>query len=445
MAARAAQTPAGKVTKAVSGAAERQGAYDFLETGGVEAGALVEAQSVATMARAEDADFLFVSVDGSSIRLTDRSDSKGFGTLGAVSRRGHGLKVINALALTPEGVPVGLTAQSWWARKNAKSRTPTSKRQHTLSRSASEKETKHWFDAIAMSCASAERTNTPLWFVLDREADSQDMLRKLNSTGHRFTVRSSSNRCLESSADSLRERLAAEEPCGGYELKLTAGPKRKARKALMVVRHAPVVLRFRKTKYNKTLQHRMALTAVWTREETTTPLGNKPVDWLLLTNAPVNSYEDARQIVFSYTQRWRVEEFHKTWKTGACNIEDSQLRTPRAVMLWATILAAVAARIERLKALSRATPETSAAHELSQHEIKALLLLKRRQKKRTETVPNTTPTIRQATLWMAELGGYTGKSSGGPPGSITIRRGLHKVLVAADLLRALEAEQRSDQ
>jgi hypothetical protein len=54
------------------------------------------------------------------------------------------------------------------------------------------------------------------------------------------------------------------------------------------------------------------------------------------------------------------------------------------------------------------------------------------------------PTIAQATLWIAQLGGYTGKSSGGPPGSITIKRGLDRLRPAALLLDALAAERKQD-
>ena len=64
---------------------------------------------------------------------------------------------------------------------------------------------------------------------------------------------------------------------------------------------------------------------------------------------------------------------------------------------------------------------------------------KRRSKKKTETVPDSVPTIAQATLWLAELGGYTGKSSGGPPGTITISRGLAKLRSAADAIAAFLA------
>jgi hypothetical protein len=65
--------------------------------------------------------------------------------------------------------------------------------------------------------------------------------------------------------------------------------------------------------------------------------------------------------------------------------------------------------------------------------LTALLLLKPRRKKATEIIPEH-PTSSDATRWIAELGGYTGKSSGGPPGTITIGRGLERLALAAELV-----------
>jgi hypothetical protein len=59
------------------------------------------------------------------------------------------------------------------------------------------------------------------------------------------------------------------------------------------------------------------------------------------------------------------------------------------------LLAAVASRVERLKHLARETPDAPASVELSPAEIGATLLLKRQHKKRTETVPDSMPTIAQ--------------------------------------------------
>lgn len=101
-----------------------------------------------------------------------------------------------------------------------------------------------------------------------------------------------------------------------------------------------------------------------------------------------------------------------------------------------------ATRIERLKYLARTTPERPATDELSPTEIEVILVLKRLEKKRTETVGRGTPTMAQALRWLADLGGYTGKSSGGPPGSITIGRGLKRVQEASVVVLAMRAEEK---
>lgn len=161
----------------------------------------------------------------------------------------------------------------------------------------------------------------------------------------------------------------------------------------------------------------------------------------MLTNYEVATFEDACEVIRGYAIRWRIEELHKTWKSGACRVEDAQLQSTSALTKWATILLSVATRIERLKQLARQSPELPASAELEPTELRALLLLKREQKKRTETVGDE-PTIAEAVRWIADLGGYNGKSSGGPPGAITIGRGLHDVLVAAAAIKALDTQRR---
>ena len=100
-------------------------------------------------------------------------------------------------------------------------------------------------------------------------------------------------------------------------------------------------------------------------------------------------------------------------------------------------------RIERIKYLSRSEPELPAKIEFSTYEIKATIMLKRSEKKRTEQVPNRMPTMGQITRWIADLGGYAGKSSGGPPGSTVIGRGLERVEVAALVLQTLAEDNRT--
>lgn len=101
----------------------------------------------------------------------------------------------------------------------------------------------------------------------------------------------------------------------------------------------------------------------------------KQLDWLLLTNHPIDTLEDVRTVVFGYTQRWRIEHFHRAWKSGVCNVEGNQLRARAHVIRWATVLAAVAIRAERIKHLSRERPTEPATVEFSAIELEALILL----------------------------------------------------------------------
>jgi hypothetical protein len=191
---------------------------------------------------------------------------------------------------------------------------------------------------------------------------------------------------------------------------------------------------------NKRVELRVSV--VNAREMGDVPAGEERLDLLLITNQRVANFEDARGVLSAYTLRWRIEEFHKTWKSGHCRVEESQLRGEQAVRKWAIILAAVACRIERLKLLARDTPNALADAEFSEIELHALILLKRRSKRKNEIISDEIPTISQATIWLAEIGGYTGKSSGGPPGSITLSRGLFKLRAAADAIAAYIADEK---
>jgi len=207
----------------------------------------------------------------------------------------------------------------------------------------------------------------------------------------------------------------------------------------MHVRSAQVELDFLD---HQTKKHRfLTVWAVLAEEKQTTPRGEKPIQWLLLSNQPAETADQARRFLGIYTQRWKIEEFHKTWKSGQCCVETTQLHTTEAVRKWATLHAAVAARTERLKNLARTTPTEPASLELNQDEIRVLVALKRRIKNSVESVPDD-PNISQAVTWIAQLGGYTGKSSGGPPGSITIARGFEKLLASVEAVLAVENASR---
>lgn len=425
MAAGAARRPSGRVSTVFDKAHEREGAYDFLENPSIEADAVAESLFAATVERARDGSPLtYVVVDGSSLNLTDANEEKDFGPIGSPNCPARGLKVMNALAVSREGVPLGLVDQIFWARPPRRKRTRAEATKRNARRAFADKETSYFVNATVNAVERLARAGVHTWAVIDREADNRDILLGLASAKCLYTVRSHWDRQTIEDGLPLREALRRQPMLGTHDVDIGRTGRRAARRATVEVRAKHVELRFAKRK-NKPAEN-LSLWAVWIREHDSGDAD--ALDWLLFTNAPVTNPEQARRIVDSYRIRWRIEEFHRTWKQGDCNVEDAQLRSKEAVVKWATILAAVATRIERLKYLSREKPDEPASVELSDLEIEALKLDQGRRRpgaKKKQKLP-AMPTIAEATRWVAELGGWIGPANG-PPGSATLARGLERL------------------
>lgn len=450
LAAGLTRSPAGRISQAFRSAALRERAYRFVENSAVQATALVVALAKAAAARINALSMAYAVVDGSSLSLADPRGRKDFGQVGNHQRGARGLKVITAYAVSMAGVPLGVLWQTYWARlkRTRRARKSTDNR----CRKVDAKETQRWLDVIQDAVRQVDPGK--LWFLVDREGDSQMVLQKLASVGARFTVRSSWNRLLVAGERGrrryLRPVMVKAPVLAHYTVEVPGGSTRRARTARMRVRASRVRLLLRDRWFKTSAE--LDLNVVWAVEVGTTPRGEKPLDWMLLTNAPVDTANEVLAVVRSYQMRWRIEDFHKTWKSGRCNVEDTQLHSMHAATIFAVMHAAVAARAERLKHLGRTAPDQPAAIELTPTEREAVAVLAydmlneplapggRRQSKLVPPDPETM-TIGDAVTWIARLGGYTGKSSGGPPGAIVIGRGLEDVLVAARVLSASKGRE----
>jgi len=432
IAAAVEQEPAGKLTEVFAqDAAQREAGFRFMENDGVDAAEIAQASHLACARRAAEYDYVFVPTDGSSLNITDRKKGKSLGVVGSRSVGARGLEVMSSIAVSPDGVPLGICGQVFWARVKASKRTGRHDR-----RRLDQKETQHWLTVMGQTRAalSAEAPKTKPWFQLDRGGDAWPVILEGLEPDQLFTVRASYNRRLwEEDGHYLWNEVETSPVLGEYRLEVVGGPNRRARTATMEVRATMLTLLLQdeqsKRKYPATLF------AVLAREISPVPKEEKPLEWLLLTTHEVKTLEDARLVIFGYAQRWRIEQFHRAWKSGRCNVEETQLGTRDNIERWATILAAVAVRIVRLTYLARHEEERPASLEFEPVEIKAVVLL--REPKGFDR--RKTPTVGQMVRWLADLGGYTGKSSGGPPGAIVIARGLDKIQSAVTVLR------RSDQ
>ena len=428
MAGQVAAAPAGKVTEVFSNAASREGAYRLLENNDVAVEEIAAAAHRAAARRAWGQAFVFVPVDGSSLSLTDRKEQKSLGVVGKRSIGASGLHVMTALALQSDGTPIGVCGQRFWARAKG---APKKKNGLPLE----ERETRFWLEVMQQveNAFAKEASSTRVWFQCDRGADAWPVIDHALENKALLTVRATHSRRVTAATKNGRQeylwpQLAKTEPGGHYALQVTEGHKRAARIAWMVLQWSPVVLDMEDTYTGRRRQAPMwAVRAV---EQGTTPAGEERIEWMLLTTHPVDSLEDAQLVLVGYATRWRIEEFHRIWKTGACRVEDTQLEERENIERWATILASVAVRILRLTYLARTTPDAPATVELSSVEIQAVIRLRKPKGVRSDAVPQ----IGDALRWIADLGGYTGKSSGGPPGALVIARGLRRVEPAVALL-----------
>jgi hypothetical protein len=432
---RMVSSPAGRVTRVVHTSAERQGAYDFLSNEAVEAAQLDEARAQACADRCcagltNRKRRVLVILDQSSLGVTDHRKTKDFGVVGSYRNGGRGLSTLTALATDEWGAPYGILGQRYWARPTVK---PPRSRTHW--RRTEDKETHHVLALIeSVAKRFAEEPRIHLCFVGDRGYDAGPVLAMAAETGQEFVIRACWDRRLETASDGrlyLRQQLKRAPVLGTVELEVAAGYKRVARTAKLRVSAASVTLRLNDPYHKK--QRALQVQAIWVHEVGKTPDGESRLDWILLTNRRATTIAQANATIALYRQRWRIEDFHRSWKSGSCNVEDSRLHTASALTKWAILLASVASRIERIKHLSRENPDAPATVEFSDAEIRAIIWLKRQRKKRTETISDATPSLSLAVRWLAEIGGYTGY--GGPPGVATIGRGYDRISLLAEYMQ----------
>jgi hypothetical protein len=442
MLARMGERPAAKLTEIFENPAEREAAYRFVENDKVDAAALVDATAQATMQRAGELglSLLFVPVDQCTVSLNAARSNESFGPVGKRDTVTRGFHSMNAVGVDAEGTVLGPLGQVYWVRSNDSEHKTRKNRNTRAQRPFAEKETRHWITTQELALEAKRRSNakTRLWFQLDRGGDFAEELLWAPMSGEYVTCRVAQNRKILSPEEGyIFDVLARQEELGTFQLSISGSQKRTAREATISIKSASVVIRTRDA-WTSRSEVPVELFAVYAVEVSEVPEGEDRVEWMLLTTYPVQSFEDARLTVFGYAQRWRIEECHKAWKSADCKVEESELRDPQHVIILAILLFSVAARIERLKRLARAKPNVPATLGFTTWEL--VVLIAKFAPHRVSELASLT--IGEAVLWTARMGGYTGKSSGGPPGTITLARGLnrlHAQAEAAELIANLPA------
>src|SRR4029078_5972091 len=88
--------------------------YGLLESAAGDGKEIGAAMFEACARRSARQPFVFCAIDGTSLNLTDHAHPKGMGPVGSRAEGGRGLKVLNAMVLSPEGVPIGVSCERYW-------------------------------------------------------------------------------------------------------------------------------------------------------------------------------------------------------------------------------------------------------------------------------------------------------------------------------------------
>lgn len=357
--------------------------------------------------------------------------AKGLGTL--KNQEKHSRRLHPTIAFTPERVCLGVVQAGWWERSEP------SPRRERRSKGVEEKESRRWIESYQDSCAlQGQMPDTLLVNLADAEADLYEGFVEYDSfapvTRAEWIVRAAQNRRLEPSGEEERqvpaklwEALEQAKPLGTLDVEVTKRPNRPARQACVTVRSATVGLTPpRRSGY---CPPEVTVNAVLVREAAPPP-GVEPLEWLLLTSLPVDTFEWAALVVAWYAVRWAIEIYFHVLKSG-CRIEEMQLQTQERRLPCLAMYMIVAWRVLFALMLGRTCEDLPCDIIFDLKEWRAAYLVVKRC-----PPPPTPPRLGEIVLLIASLGGYLGRKHDPPPGPKVMWIGLQRL---RDFVFALEA------
>jgi hypothetical protein len=339
-----------------------------------------------------------------------------------------GLLMHASMAITPDGLPLGLTAAKFWSRSKFKGTAALKRKINPTRVPIEEKESMRWLDNLRLS---TELTGAPerCVHIGDRESDIYELYCLAEELGTGFLVRSCVDRLAENGGTTIAKVMAEVQSSGTHEVRFRDA-QGKDHCAVLSVKHATMTVR---PPIGKQKKYRHQDLQIIHAEELNPPEGRVPVFWKLITNLPVTTHADAVHKLDWYALRWKIETFFRTLKTG-CRIEELRLATADRLANCIALCCVVAWRVSWLTMLSREAPKASPDAVFTNTERS---LLERATPDRKRNV------LRDLNFYIravARLGGYLDRTSDAPPGTTVIWRGLSRLADLAEGVRIAEAQ-----
>jgi hypothetical protein len=409
--------PQANLPQACQTRAKTKAAYRFLEHPDTTMDALLQPHFAATGRRVAAEKMVLAVQDTTSLNYSTHRDTDNLGPIASKKEGTQGLWLHSTLAFNAEGTPLGLLDVQCWARDGKE----FGKHHARKKRSIEGKESAKWLKSFRALAEVQRRTpGTRLVSVGDREADIYELFQQAlaDAQGPALLVRAEQDRLLAAGQEHVWPWLEQQAAAGVQEIRVPRRGAQAARVARLEVRWAPVTLRAPRSKPQL---GELTLGAVLA-QEAEAPAGIKPLRWMLLTTAAMDSFESACEKLRWYTLRWGIEVYHRTLKSG-CQIEQRQLGTAARLEACLAMDLVVAWRIFHLAKLGRETPAVPCTVYFEDAEWKALLAYITKN----PVPPAQPPSLNQAMRLVASLGGFLGRKGDGNPGTQTLWLGLQRL------------------
>jgi hypothetical protein len=337
----------------------------------------------------------------------------------------------STLALTTEGLPLGLLDQKIIARKAPSEVKKRGSRKVPIE----QKESYRWLESLQVTNDRCGGGSTEVVTICDREADIYELFRLGDKIGASLLVRANFDRVVNKDVGSgengarLWEHIKTMPVVGEYSINLPARNEDPERVAEIELRfgpfslNAPTDFKIESDSEGKNI----AMHAIYVVEKNPPADGHAKLEWMLLTNRPVTDFLGACEMVRWYGCRWRIEMFHKILKSGY-RIEACRLSDGIRLSKYLAVMSIVAWRMFLITFISRTDPDLSCESLLSAEEWKVLFT----RMNRCETIPKQAPTVRQVVRWIAQLGGFLARKHDGEPGTIYLWRGWKRLADLAE-------------
>ena len=434
--------PSLKFPAGCNGKAETAAAYRFLDNEHITLESILTPHYEASIERIRQQPVVLIPQDTTELDLTrPREVMDGTGPLNDAAR--VGLYDHVSLALTPQRLPLGAVDAKVWARDPVEFDKPADqKRAERRARPIEEKESVRWVDGYHAACQIAEAApEAHIVSLADSEGDIFEYLMEARPVeGARkasLIIRACQDRALvapqeaesSGSAHHLRDQVAGTPVLSqrtleirGREPKSKDDRKRKQsrqpRTAEVEVRATRVTLRGPARPGGKLPDLEVNVVLV---SEPSPPTGAEPIEWVLLTDLPIDSVDAVFLIIDYYMCRWQIEIYFRILKSG-CKVEESQLERAERFEPYLALCMIVSWRIMYVLMLGRECPELPCDVAFDDDEWRSVYAAVKQ-----EPPPAEPPSMKTMVGLIASLGGWLGRKCDGEPGPKAMWVGLQRM------------------